>query len=538
MKHSGKNAERALFWLGLMALVLSAAVSALFWLRADLSSGQVNSLSKAARELWREIPESVRVSYYLSPTLRDKHPGPRAVEDFLHGLESVSRGRISARTVDPTEDPSEPEAFGVSPQQLQVIEKSEQRVALVYAGIVIEYLDRHATLPAVVTADTLEYELVKAIRSLVTERAPLAGILLGDDDTGLDSHYRTLTAALESSGYAVRQQERGVPVESDVTVLFVLGNAGMDRYDSFFVDSYLMRGGRVFFAVKGVRVDQARGLAATAVPEGGLLGMLEAYGFRVGRELVLDDSNITVPFQTQDMTGARSIQWVRYPHWIVVDRAFVNEDHPISSAFSGLDLFWPSPLAIQAKEGVSYTELARTTPNAWTQKNILATSPDQAAMFEYERPDTERQYLLAAVASGSLPSAFANGDLPSRTGGHALEQPQPSAENARIVVVSSTDFLSDLMGSSGSTFNAAFAVSAADWLSSDDDLAAIRMRVAGDTRLNRIKDEGARATLVNLSYVVNLGLVPLAVLLYGLLRARNRSRREDVARSASAGGAA
>ncbi|PKL07449.1 MAG: hypothetical protein CVV51_14030, partial [Spirochaetae bacterium HGW-Spirochaetae-7] len=32
---------------------------------------------------------------------------------------------------------------------MQVVERSEQRLALVYTGIVVEYLDRHETIPAI-----------------------------------------------------------------------------------------------------------------------------------------------------------------------------------------------------------------------------------------------------------------------------------------------------------------------------------------------------------------------------------------------------
>lgn len=101
--------------------------------------------------------------------------------------------------------------------------------------------------------------------------------------------------------------------------------------------------------------------------------------------------------------------------------------------------------------------------------------------------------------------------------------------------MSSADFLTDMMRMSDSGFNASFALSAADWLVSADDLIAIRARAVIDTRLNRIKDADTRAFLVALTYVVTLGLVPLAVVVYGLARASRRARRERESRTVRGG---
>jgi len=85
---------------------------------------------------------------------------------------------------------------------------------------------------------------------------------------------------------------------------------------------------------------------------------------------------------------------------------------------------------------------------------------------------------------------------------------------------------------SDSGFNASFALSAADWLSSRDDLIAIRARAVTDTRLNRIQDQGLRDFLIALTYIVTLGLVPLGVVVWGLVRfaKRNRAERESRAK--------
>ena len=528
--------DSAILALASLAFVLAAIASTMFFERIDLTQSRAFTLSKASRGLHAEIPETVRITYFVSRSLADRHPGPAAIEDLLREMEAANKGTIRVRIVDPTKDPSEAEGFGLVAQQMQVVERSEQRVALVYTGIVVEYLDRHETIPAILSQETLEYELVKAIRAAVGAKRQVLGLLTGDSDKTVANDYQSLSAAFSSAGYEIRETARGAVVEDDIDVLFVLGNAAMDRYDASCVDSYLMRGGKAFFAVKGVDVDPEYGLAAKAVPEGGLLSVLASYGFEVSRRLVLDQSNLTVPFQTQGPAGGYQIQYVRYPHWVAIDARFTDADSPLTARFAGLDLFWPSPMTLRPAPGATYRELARTSPQAWLQTGNFAAGPQDQQLYALERDTTSGQYLVAASATGSFPSAFAAGDPPVRDG--AAPAPLPPASSSpqtRIVVISSADAMTDLMKMSDSMFNASFALSAADWLSSSDDLIAIRTRAAADTRLNKVKDDGLRSFLVGLTYAMTLGFLPLCVIGFAWLRQSRRNRAERASRALHGG---
>lgn len=532
MKDLRRKREAILQALTLGALLLAGIASVIFYARFDLTTTKAFTLSETTKKLHLELPETLRVTYFVSGNLAERHPGPVAIEDLLREIESRSRGKITVRIVDPKDDTSEAESFGLAPQQMQIVERSEQRVALVYSGITMEYLDRFETIPLVISADTLEYDFVKAVRSLIASVSPVAGFMVGDDDKTVGVDYRTLAAAVQRSGYEIREVQRGSPVDPDITLLFVLGNAAMDRYDAWFVDQYLMAGGRVFFAVKGVDINPESGLQATTVPEGGMLGVLSAYGIELGRELVLDQANLTVPFQSQNPRGGMTIQYLRYPHWIVLDPRNANHDHPMTAKLAGLDLYWPSPIRLKPVQGVVYDELAKTSVRSWLQTRDFAAGPGDSALYALERDTTSGQYLVAVAASGSFGSAFKAGDEPRREGVEPLGPGIAESPGTRLVVVSSADFLTELMRMSESTFNVSFALSAADWLSSGDDLIAIRSRLDADRRLNKIQDEATRSMLVFFTYFVNLALIPLGVILVGLLRSWKRSRLERRARGA------
>ena len=141
-----------------------------------------------------------------------------------------------------------------------------------------------------------------------------------------------------------------------------------------------------------------------------------------------------------------------------------------------------------------------------------------------------------------LPPAYAGKSAPTRKGAEALPPLPAAAQSSRIVVVGSADFATDLMSVKSpiadSMFNADFVVGAGDWLSSGDDLVAIKARGVRDTRFTKVQNPDARSALISLAYVVNLALVPLLVLGFGLVRSMKRKRlaKEEAAVKAAEGG--
>jgi len=512
--------------LSVAVVVAAVLVTDRFSLRLDLSSDRANTLSRASRDLYKQIPDQLRITYYISQKLSDRYPGPRAIESLVRGLAAASHGRIAVDVADPASGKMESavEGLGLSPQRMQIVEKNEQRVALVFSGIVVQYLGRSQVLPFVFSTDTLEYDLVKAIKAAIADRKPTASILIGDSDKSLANDYKTLSRALAQSGWDSKELKAGDAVPPETSVLLVLGNAALDDYDVYRIDTYLASGGKALFAVKGVDVQVRQGLSASPLKNDALLRALESYGVKVDRELVLDQSALTAPFQVASPLGGQAISYVRYPHWIMTRPENRDAKSPLTARSSGLDLFWPSPLELLPRTGVEASALVKTTPKAWLQRDHFALAPEQAGQFAAEAGSTTGQYLLAATLSGVLPPAYAGTRAPTRAGAAALPALAPSPRPSRILVVGSSDFANDLMTITESTFNASFIAGAADWLSSGDDLVSIKTRGSRDSRLIKVQDPEARSALISLAYFINLGLVPLIVIAFGLTRSGKRRR--------------
>jgi len=523
---SRKAQEIITFALVIGVLVMVALVSNQFFARGDLTENNVYSISSVSRQLFKDIPEQVHITYYLSDKLESRSPETQQIADILKEYAAFSHGKIQVDIVDPgkTGKTQTAEQLGVAPQQIQVIEQDQQSFAVVYTGIVISYLDKHKTLPVVVDPGTIEFELTSAIKNLVSGKTMVLGIVLGNNGQTLQNNYRVLSQQL-SQTYDIRPLQPGDSIPPEVSVLFVLGAKDLDTYDLFPIDQYIMGGGKVLFAVDGVNVDLQQTLEATAAGNEPIFGLLDTYGVKVEQKLVLDTHNLRIPMQRP--SGRVMLQTLEpYAHWVSVLRSSTNRDHPITARFSGLDLYWPSPLQILDPAKDEATVLVKSSPESWLMGKPFTTNPAQAYMFEQNADKTRGQYNLAVALSGSLQSYFKGKDIPTRPGvENDWKSITPSTDNARIVVVGDSKFASDLVQFSKSSYNITFVENVATWLGSDEDLLKIKTRATRDVRLNAIEDKAVRSRVAMFAQILNIYIIPLLVVVYGVVRFLRRREK-------------
>ncbi|MBN2551464.1 MAG: GldG family protein [Spirochaetales bacterium] len=526
-----KRAEIILFVLGLILILLIGLNASRYFLRIDLTENKAFTISKVSRELFREIPDRVFLTYYVSDKLKSLYTFPMQIQDLLYEYAAYSRGSIKVEVVDPVKSGavSQAESLGVYPQQIEVIEQDARSFAQVYTGIVIQYFDRHETIPVVSQVESLEYDLTSRIRQIVTEEERTIGILSGDASRELRTDFSTLTASL-SADFSVRPVERGEDIPQDLDVLFVLGGRDLEAFDLFPIDQYIMRGGQALFAVEGMDLDLMRGIVPRQLENTEILSMLEHYGVTVRQAFVLDTyaKNFRIPRQIFGQ-----IMWEvmeKYPYWITVADQNVSRENPITARFQGLDLLWASPLELSERPGVQAEVLLSTTGEAWVQdEEPYETNPQRAAMLEYMSRGSKGQYPLGVALRGTLSSYFADRAIPERTGEERdWNQVVEDGEQTRLIVIGDADFASELYQYSGGNYNMEFLANAAEWLSNSEDLLEIKTRVARDMRLDKIQDPEARLRAAVFTQMFNLIVIPLAVVAFGVLRLILRRRKVAV----------
>jgi len=531
----GKRRSTVLLILSVAVIAAAALVLERFHATLDLSSGGTYSLSEVSRNLYKDLPDRIHITYYVSPELEARHPAPRQIEDFLRKYETVGHGKITVSVADPKAETGAIESLGLLPQRMQVVENNEARVAVVYSGIIVQYQDRTEAVPFVLGLDSLEYNVVKAVDRAVTGSQALAAVIVGDGDKNYQNDYQSVDQALQGAGWQVSVLAPGQEIPAGTKVLLVLGNSAIDDYAAYRIDDYMARGGTAVMALRGLDVQTSYGLQAMPLKTDAMNRLLAAWGVTLSPELVLDASSRTLPFQDANPSGGAMIRYVKYPHWIVVQGGNCSRKNPVTAAFPGLDLMWSSPLSVNAPAGVVAEELVKTTKQGFLQTKNFAIGPSEEDLYYSEQDSTKGQYLLAASLAGSLPMAYAGKPLPTREGAPALAGLPATPSPSRLIVVGSADFATDLMTMTDSGYNATFVANAAEWAAYGPDLAALKVRGTHDTSLSKVTDASRRSVIILFAFALNILLIPGGLALFGFIRSRKRKARAQYAADVAEG---
>ncbi|GHU23864.1 hypothetical protein FACS1894172_04020 [Spirochaetia bacterium] len=513
-----KRQELLVTALTVCAFVLGIIVCNRLWFRIDLTKNRSYTIAPVSRALYAEIPDRLRLSYYVSDRLKAVYPQPGEIEDLLREYAAYSHNKIQLTIEDPakTNRTAAVESLGIIPQQIQTIERDEASVATVYTGIVIEYLDRVEVMPVVFSLDTLEYDLTSRIRSMIRDQEREIAILVGDSQRTLESDYQFLAQALDGAGYRIVVLNTHDEIPAGIAVLAVLGGTeDLDEESRYRIDQYIQTGGSLLFALDGVTVDSENTMQAWESNREGLVAQVAHYGARVEPALAADQAANLVQFQM-----GNQIRLVRYPLWIAVLPENSNQSHPVTAHFSGLDLFWASPVTLEAPAGVDAVQLFSTTPTAWLQTGSFNINPD----FSNYKNEERASYTLAAAFSGMFPAFF----TAKPEHGDSLPDMPSTARSSRIIVIGDSDLFSSFIQATGSRRNLDFFVQAVDWLSNDEDIITIRNRSPGTGRLDKISDPRSRVFAMNFSRTLNVIIIPAIIAVTGILLMWRRRRGTEV----------
>ncbi|MDR1838379.1 MAG: GldG family protein [Treponema sp.] len=522
--------------LTIICFILALLVSTRFWFRLDLTKNRAYTISKVSRNIYREIPDIVNITYYLSDRLRTVIPMPAEIEDTLREYAAYSRGKINLTVRDPVKAGISVtiEELGLQSRQVQNVEQDQASFITVYSGIVIEYLDKIEIIPWILSTSTLEYDITSRIRSMVTNTERQIGIISGDSFRQWREDFGYLNKTLVDAGYRVRLISPGDEIPDNLPGLFVLGGVeDLDDWALYGIDRYIQQGGKVLFAVNGVYVDTVYGsLEARRQEDQGLLGLIASYGVIVRPELALDRNALTLQYSTRTASGSVQYRLVRYPLWIGVLGENGNANHPATAGFSGLDLYWSSPLELQPPASVEANVLFTSSPEAWLMRESFNTNPEILYLMEIEAEETKGEKILGVSLSGLFPSFFKGFPKPVREGSEEELPDMPAAAGpARIIVIGNTDFATNVINATQAVHNLDFMLRVADWLTSDDDIIGIRNREPQTGRLDKITDLSKRASAMRFSQILNIALIPFLVIITGLVLASRRKKRSLYAQS-------
>ena len=164
-------------------MVLINILANRFFVRLDLTEDNRYTLSRATKELLRNLEEPVTVTAYFTRKLDPSFDNIRKeFEDLLTEYHSISKGMLVYEIKDPLKDEKteqEAQQAGVMELQVQVREDDQFKAQKAYLGAVIQMGEQSEVIPAIGQTQGMEYSLSTAIKKLSVKEKPVIGITAG-----------------------------------------------------------------------------------------------------------------------------------------------------------------------------------------------------------------------------------------------------------------------------------------------------------------------------------------------------------------------
>ena len=456
--------------------------------RIDLTEDKVFSLSPATVQILNDLDDLLTVDIFMSadPPVQVS-PVSRDVNDFLDDFEAGSNDKVKVVRHYPEDDEKaerKANTAGVPPVQFNLHSQGELQIKTGYLGIILTYIDKREIIPFVDTIDGFEYRLASLTNKMLSDNQEKKTV-------GFTSGHGEASPAQQMMTFAsvASQQYNLVPVAADpeeplpldgVDVLVV--SSPKEPFGSFHEGSlreYIQKGGKAFFNLESVLVDTQQ--FAGLPNRHSLANFIEQeFGIVLEDNMVYDlQANETLGFSA----GMRGNVMLPYPYWI---RAVI-EDKKVAGNVDSVVLAWANTLGILDLPDSQYsiTPLIRST-------NYAAVDD----CFRNLKPDSP-------IFTDPLQTNFFSSDLAVTAEG---------SNGSRVVIVGDADWISESATQRFSN-NVLLGLNLLDWLAQEDKLASVRSKVVSERNMVFSSDQHR-----NLVQYLNIGGVPLLLILLGLLR--------------------
>ncbi|MEW6500090.1 MAG: Gldg family protein [Thermodesulfobacteriota bacterium] len=442
---------------------------------------------------------------------------PQQIREAAEGLAKESGGKLNLVWIDP-DDPASginrqgvSQQFGVRPLRASLL--SEQSF---YLALLLKAGDKAEAIPLApeMNAVAIRQEIEAAIKRTSSGFLKTIGIWTPHPEFGgvmqPRQQYQMFQQVLREN-YNLEPVNLGSgQVGGEIDVLLLVAPQQMSELERFAVDQYLMRGGSVVVLAGSYQLDLPPGAQNLALKpvQGGVGDLLTRYGVTIDQTLVMDKQNEPFPVPVNRDIGGVTVQEIKhvaYPFFVDVRTSGMNRQSPVVANLPAVTLNWASPLLLNKEKlaGRKTTVVLESSPSAWLFRDT-SIQPDFRRYPQYGFPVGEdvQKRTLAVSMTGTFPSYFAERPdprqgkaQPSAPGKNAPEQvtlapvAAKSAENARLVVVGSSEFVSDAVismaqatGQERFMNSLALVQNIVDWSVEDEALLSIRSRGA-HTRL-------------------------------------------------------
>jgi ABC-2 type transport system permease protein len=560
-RQAGKKFINTVF-LSTLGIMLSLSfLSGKLFTRVDFTKEKRFTISPISRKVMDGLPQTVNITVYLQG---DNFPGgmkrlQTSVKDMLADLQAYSHSKLQFEFADPLKGLSNDQqkqayeelaAKGIEAQNLSV--KTDDGVsqkiifpfALVVFGdksIPVKLLQSQSNMnlsPDEIlnnSIQNLEYAFTSAIKKITSGGKQRIGFTEGHNelsDLQLNDAMRSL-----SDGYLVgRINLNSIPFDSlaKVSMLVIAKpDKAFNELEKFKLDQYIMRGGRVLWAIDQVsaELDSLRGHGGEQLAFNKQLNLddqLFRYGVRINYDLIADMNCSPIPVTTGNAGGQAQIQmlpWLYNPVYLPLSK------HSIVKNLDGITSQFASTIDLLNTKNIEKTILLTSSPY-----NKKMSTPHMLSLQALEDEPKPKDFqsapkITGVLLEGNFVSDFRNRPLPEGLNEKITILPQ--SKPTKMIVLSDGDILRNQVGADGSPYplgydhytqqsygNKNLLLNIADYMADDSGLISLRSKEIQIRLLNRARIREEKLFWQLLNNIAPIGIVLIFAIFQHYIRRR------------------
>ena len=479
-------------------LILVNVLSDNFFFRLDFTADKRYTLSKATKNILKNLDEPVTVSAYFSKDIPAQMTKTnRDFKEMLVEYANLSKGMVVYEFIDPSAGELEEQqamAAGIQPVIATVKDKNQAKQQKVYMGAVVSIGESSDVIPFMQPGAAMEYALSSTIKKISVKNKPVIGLLQGHGEPAIGSYAQALAQLIIL--YEVEPFELSDSVDALNKYRTVAVVAPKDSFPASHLaqlDNFLGRGGNIFMAINRVEGDLsvARGSSVST----GLETWLTSKGLIIENNFVVDARCARISVRQQQGVFNYTTQVPFY--YIPMISGFA--DHPITSGLETVIMPFVSNLNYAGDTTKTFTPLVWSSDKSGTQPSPV--------YFDVSRQWDESDFSMDKLIVGGLLEGNISGD-----------------SYARMIVLADGDFAVNGEGQQArqqGPDNISLMVNSIDFLSDDTGLIELRTKGVTSRPLDELED-GKKTFLKYLNFLLPL----LLVIIYGIFRMQyNRNLR-------------
>jgi len=466
----------------LLCVIAFNIISAQFKMKADLTDGNLFTLSKGSKELLDGLAKErggddesspLEIRFYLTrgekgvPVVVNEH-GTR-VADLLDQYKAYAGGNLELQKINPRRD--------TDAEELAVNDGIRLLNNAFYIGMAISYLDNTEVIPVLdpSRSTNLEYDISRAMKNVLElkEERQIVGVMSSLNIWGGPDPSNPMAMLNRSQQqppwYFLQQLQRDFTVEqidptateipATVNVLLVIHPKNISEATEYAIDQFVLRGGKLIAFVDPLaqRDDSGRQNPQMRIP--GLGGGSNLNRLFAKWGVPFDNTKVVADFNYRLNPRDPIAQGRMQPAYLALNRNALNLDEVVTRDLGTLRLpyagsFDTSNVAtgLKVTELITSSEQAKLVDGMSSQFNGDKIMDSFLTGSEDGKPVSTKKHTLALKLGGKFTTAFPNGkpatedagsSKPGATKPASTEHLTESKEDNHVCLIGDTDILVD-----------------------------------------------------------------------------------------------